>query len=59
MNLKKKFILLSKKIFFKKLVSNSKITRAAGRNFTGKKTVRGRGYKSKKKKRIIDYYRSL
>jgi ribosomal protein L2 len=59
LNLKKKFILLAKKKIFKKLISNSKITRSAGRNFTGKKTIRGRGYKNKKKRRVIDYFRSL
>jgi len=43
--------LLTKTKILEKLISNSKIARAAGRNFTGKKTVRGRGYKNKKKKK--------
>ena len=59
MNLKKKFVLVSKNIIFKKLISFNKICRKAGRNFTGKKTIRGRGFKNKKKKRILDFFRSL
>ena len=48
MNLKKKFFFISKNIFFKKNKVNFK--RDSGINFTGKKTVRSRGFINKKKK---------
>ena len=54
MNLKKKFLFISKKSFFKKNKVKSNIK--SGINFTGKKTVRARAFIRKKKKRTIDYF---
>jgi large subunit ribosomal protein L2 len=57
-SLKQKFNLILKKRNFKKLICNTKIL-SAGRNITGKITVRHRGGSVKKSYRIVDYYRSL
>jgi len=57
-NIKKKFLLIQKKAFIKKLISG-KINRSSGTNFTGKKTVRSRGFINKKKYRSIDYFRAF
>lgn len=57
MNLKKKLIFLTKVNIFNKLkLSNN---RKSGVNFSGKKTIRNRGFISKKKKRQIDHFRVL
>jgi large subunit ribosomal protein L2 len=59
MNLKQKFLLICKqKNLLNKYLSNSKVN-SGGRNIRGKITVRGRGSKSRKKFRIIDYHRAL
>ena len=58
MNLKKKFIFISKNIFVKKL-KNGNLKRKAGVNFSGKKTIRGRGYIIKQKKRQIDHFKAF
>ena len=58
MSLKKKFIFISKNFYFKKL-KNGNLKRKAGVNFSGKKTVRGRGYIIKQKKRIIDHFKAF
>jgi ribosomal protein L2 len=55
MNLKKKFILISKKIFVKKLISG-KSNNCGGRSFTGKIVVRGRANLKKFKKRLISSF---
>lgn len=55
MNLKKKFILISKNILVKKLVSG-KFKNCGGRSFTGKIVVRGRSYLKKFKRRIISSF---
>jgi large subunit ribosomal protein L2 len=57
MNLKEKFILISKSNSFKYLVRGRKFK--AGRNNTGRITVRHKGSKIKKKQRIIDNYRAI
>ena len=54
MNLKKKFFFITKNIFFNK--NKTKSNRKSGINFSGKKTIRSRGFINKKKKRIIDYF---
>lgn len=58
MTLKKKFIFISKNIYFDKL-KNGNLKRKAGVNFSGKKTVRGRGYIIKQKKREIDHFKAF
>lgn len=55
MNLKKKFILISKKILIKKLVYG-KSKNCGGRSFTGKIVVRGRSYLKKFKRRILNNF---
>ena len=55
MNLKKKFILISKNILVQKLVYG-KSKNCGGRSFTGKIVVRGRGYLKKFKRRIINNF---
>lgn len=55
MNLKKKFLLISKNICVKKLVYG-KSKNCGGRSFTGKIVVRGRGYINKFKRRIINNF---
>ncbi len=58
MNIKYKFLLLKKKSFFN-ILKNGLVSRKCGVNFSGKKTVRNRGFLAKKKKRSIDYYRAF
>jgi ribosomal protein L2 len=57
MNLKEKFILISKSNSFKHLLKGRKFK--AGRNHSGKITVRHKGSKLKKKQRILDTYKAI
>lgn len=58
MNLKKKFILLKKKSLFH-FINKGTVSRKAGKNFSGKKTSRNRGFINKKKLRVVDYFRAF
>ena len=59
MNLKKKFIFISKNNNYINCLYKGYFKRRSGRNFSGKKTLRFRGFLNKKKKRIVDYFRSF
>ena len=59
MSLKRKFIFISKNIKYFNKLSIGYFKRRSGCNFSGKKTVRFRGFINKKKKRLVDYFRSL
>jgi len=59
MSLKKKFIFISKNNNYFNKLSIGYSKRRSGCNFSGKKTVRFRGFINKKNKRVIDYFRSF
>ena len=59
MSLKKKFILISKINYNFKFLSNGRVKRKSGINFSGKKTCRNRGFVSKRKIKTVDYFRAF
>lgn len=58
MNIKEKFLLIQKKKLIKN-IKGLKVVRRSGVNFSGKKTVRNRGFINKKKNRNVDYFRAF
>jgi len=58
MNLKRKLVFIKKNSFMSKLKSGYS-KRKSGSNFSGKKTIRNRGFVNKKKIRYVDYFKAF